>query len=107
MEEKLKLFNVGWDKIGDKPKPEFICNTQYHQIGNIRVFAYSAFEAYDYALIELSEQNKRTENNIIVTIPFIEEIKPELGVIREREIKWSDAKELGDWIKCYNETQNK
>lgn len=96
--EKLKLFNVGWECKGKKPPADHHFTTQYHQIGNIRVFAYSAAEAYDHALVELAERRKRSKN-IKITIPFVEEVKPKEGVTNEREMQWSDADKYGDWLK--------
>lgn len=94
--EELKLFNVGWDLRGQKPKAEHHFNTQYHQIGNMRVFAYDAAEAYDYALVELAQGD---DNTITITIPFVEEIKSIIGVTNERETRWNDADLCGDWLK--------
>ena len=81
---------------GRKPKAEHHFSTQYHQIGNMRVFAYDVFEAYDYALVELSQG---CDNEITITIPFVEEIKSIIGAINERETRWNDADLCGDWLR--------
>jgi hypothetical protein len=104
--EQLKLFNVGWECKGNKPPADNYFTCQYHQIGNMRVFAYSAWEAYDYALIELGKRHKARYNvvtksydKITITIPFVEEIQSVLGVSKERETTWDDAYKRVDWLK--------
>lgn len=95
--DTLKLYNIGW-QCKDKQISTNPFSPGYHQIGELKVFAYSEWEAYDFALIELSGNHKGSLDRIQITIIFVEEIIPTLGVVNYRKTKWSDAREYGDWL---------
>lgn len=98
MEEQLKLYAVTWDCSRDDTHQDYNpYSSGYHQIGDLKVFAYDESEAYDYALIELTRRHKLYLKNMDIIIVFIEEIPQVVGVINTIKPAYTDAKEYGDW----------